>query len=941
MNIISKLIFIFISASILIFLIFVTYLTNTLSSFEKPYYENNELWLFELSKDESNIYNLIKQSTSNTWTILVNKINITDKVLYSSWSIQTKIQSENVILSIEPWIYFFDLRWLEANYIIKSEWFELSSKWPWIFIINNINSKKNIIFSVNALLNLDLKNTKTNEQITDIDLFPHTYLIFNPLKNIFVKNSDLLKITQTFLLKYFNTPILENWVVSEDLFYRKLVQDESTEKSVKKLITDSLLLIKQEEIKNIKVIEDFSWSKFAYLPGEDFIDKYFYLFINSNKKTLYYKNIIIRDINKLLLTEEYNPKIIESIVGNVESLKTIDIIWAEEIKDIINYYYASTIKTNLDLEVKLNFSYLINQLNKNTSKSNLKSLIYLEEIFQKYDYENTLTFYKDINSFITKYFIDLNIDLTDEGKWNIKKVEKVDYILFFLENIMLSSNFSASHTEELMNIFNNYVKISNSFYTYSDEKTKRKWIYTNSEILIKFKEIITSNYFDKERDSNELLVINDSIEIDRKNIASLENDTKQIFDFYDKNNIVLKLSNKGDAIIIKLYSTLKENYAEYFKALTNYKEYIFDYDKSKKTLLDTNTVNEINEILTLSINQALNYLYGFNWLDLNSVEIKMMDYYYCKDPLEENETKKVEISYCYKIDNILIEWNYVSFLLHPFEKNKIDNISINNEIKPWSYKLDDIQNTQAKKKLTSSTDPSKYDFKNFLVQKFWYRVIENEQIIVIDEPEEERREEEIVVKIFKRNKLFWENWDFANIWSFLQINYNDIIVEKKWDEYLIEIEDAYFDLKLERGQSYNWELSWEYNFAPKHSFINPKIKLINKTTWVSLLYWNTIYIIWEYEVNNIEEEIKELFFIFNEITTLTNSIKNILDVNIIKMTYQKDTKKVLFNIQYNWRTIYIELDKSNVTKARYNNKNIITSITNYKNIDTILNIIKK
>jgi hypothetical protein len=81
--------------------------------------------------------------------------------------------------------------------------------------VNNINPKQNLIFSLSTLLDLKLKNIKTNSHITDIDLYPHTYLAFNPLKNIFVKNSDLLKISQIFTLEYFNEQITNKDNLSE------------------------------------------------------------------------------------------------------------------------------------------------------------------------------------------------------------------------------------------------------------------------------------------------------------------------------------------------------------------------------------------------------------------------------------------------------------------------------------------------------------------------------------------------------------------------------------------------------------------------------------------------------------------------------------------------------------------------------------------------------
>jgi hypothetical protein len=77
-----------------------------------------------------------------------------------------------------------------------------------MFIINNLDPKKNIIFSLNSLLDLNLKNSKTNENITTIDLYPHIYLIFDPKYNIFLKNADLLNVSQKNELRYFNEQII-------------------------------------------------------------------------------------------------------------------------------------------------------------------------------------------------------------------------------------------------------------------------------------------------------------------------------------------------------------------------------------------------------------------------------------------------------------------------------------------------------------------------------------------------------------------------------------------------------------------------------------------------------------------------------------------------------------------------------------------------------------
>jgi hypothetical protein len=53
-----------------------------------------------------------------------------------------------------------------------------------------------------------------------------------------------------------------------------------------------------------------------------------------------------------------------------------------------------------------------------------------------------------------------------------------------------------------------------------------------------------------------------------------------------------------------------------------------------------------------------------------------MDYSYCENPNSNSENKEVETPYCYKIDNLKVGNNYISFLLYPFLNNKINNIQI-------------------------------------------------------------------------------------------------------------------------------------------------------------------------------------------------------------------------------------------------------------------------
>ena len=928
MNILSKIILILISIWIFVFLIFVTYITNSFSNLEKINYINTKIGLFEINK-------IAEQDIEK---ILVQQLNISDKVIFNTWSIETKDYSWSTIIIVTPWIYLFDLREINSNYIIKWEWFEINNKWPWTFFINNLNSRKNIIFSVNTLTNLNLKHYKTNEDITSIDLYPHTYLIFNPQKNIFVKNSDLLKIFQTFTLWYFNEQIINKDEMSETFLDLISLKNED----YKKWINNSILLIKQEYIEETKNINSFIKASIGTIPGENFINKYSSLFINPNKKSIYYKNIIIKNLHDLIKENNLNKNAVQLIVTNINLLEEIDKQWAKEIKDVITYYYWSVIKSNKELNTILNFSELISKINNKNFNFNFNSLIYLEKIFFKYDYLENTSFYNEISNFWQDYFDDLNIDIkwTDNSKLSINDMGKVDSMLFFLENILLTSDFASLNldTKDLIIIFNNYIDIANSFYSYSDEKIKRTWLFTNSKILNKFVNILEEKYFLKERNENSLLIINDETIINKNDILLLEENINKIFNFYNDYKRELKEENNKDKFVIKLYSNLNEKYKEYFAALKNYPEYLVKYDKSKKDLLYINTINESDNILVLSLNHAKDYLQAFNWVQINnSTIITLMDYNYCLNPSIENEKWPVEVPYCYKIDNLNIDYNNASFLLHPFEKNKIDEIYVENEIKVWSYKLDDIEVGLFEKMKTGTKDKDKYNFKNFLIDTFWQKSIPNSNKQIAVNTIENELVEDPVIKIFKRNKLFWETWDFVDLVWFIDINYKDLIVEKIGEEYSININHWIFNLVSWKNNTFYWEFKSEYNFSPNHSFINPEIKLIDKKNKNNLLLWNSIYIIWQYKVNTIEEELKDFFENYDSINYIINTTSQDLRETNIKITYIKSSNKINFEIPYKWKMIYITLLNWNITEAKYNNDDKLKSITPYINLSTILN----
>lgn len=939
MNLLTKIIFITITLLIFVFLTFISYFSSSNSNITIPEIKNYEIWKYGISKDEKkNLFSINKINEENESNMYLEKINISDKIIYSTWSIETSNWSWFININLSNWIYLLDLNEINSKYKIKTNWVEIKNIWPWSFFINNINPYQNIIFSLNTILDIDLVNIKNNEIISNIDLYPNTYIILNPAKNIFTKNADLSKISQIFSLNYLPNNILESSSINEN-FLKTISLNKDNDKD---FFINTLLFKKQTYTENQNKIDELKSLNIAKTPGEDIINKYYKFFINPNKKILFYKNIITKNLYLLTLNEQKDKENIKIIKDYYLLLKQIDNKEAKETFELIKYNY-NLVNLSINNNIKKqNLSKLIKEIENKNFSYEYESLIDLENSYLKYNLFETKNFYTEISLFREKYFKELNIDLNADFNKNIYNFKKTDYLLFFLENLILTSNFSSweINTKDLISIFDDYIKISSFFYISNNDEIKRIWLYTNSKILKKFTNILEEKYFEKQRDKDWLIIIKENEKIEINDIVKLETNISKIFSFFKeyKDFLNIKTSEK-DKKLVKFYNNVEEKYTEYFFALKDYKKYLIEYNETKKQLLTTKWINEVENKIEISENKALEYIKSFNNIWYSNIDIKIMDYSYCLYPEKENENKKVGTPYCYKIDNINIAWKNISFLLYPLEANKISNIYINNKEKKWSYVLDNIKIDldEKFKNASEQEERKKYDFKNFLVNTFWNQISENNKKIV---EEKNIIEEEPIIRIFKRDKLFWQNWDFSKLWNFLKINYNDVLVKENNNEYEINIVNSKFSVNIERD-NYGWIFESEYNFIPKHSFINPSLKLIDERSERELLSWNKINIIWEYKVNNISEEIKKIFWYYNQINNIISSINEVLYTSEINIEIIKESKIIELQFYYKNKKIKIEILDWYIKKVYYNENNILDREYFHSQIKIVLNKIKK
>jgi hypothetical protein len=126
------------------------------------------------------------------------------------------------------------------------------------------------------------------------------------------------------------------------------------------------------------------------------------IFLNKQKKKIYYKNKILKNLIRLLNSDKNDVSITNTILEYSNNIKNIDNNEYKNIEEIINLFYKNSLKSN---ETKL---ITINNLNnlflkfKNQNKQN-ESLIFLKNIFDKYHNIKNNNIYSEISLFKEKH----------------------------------------------------------------------------------------------------------------------------------------------------------------------------------------------------------------------------------------------------------------------------------------------------------------------------------------------------------------------------------------------------------------------------------------------------------------------------------------------------------------------------------------------------------
>lgn len=903
--------------------------------------------LYAINKEEISLHN-INDPLSYSWT-KVHYIWLTDRVIskYNS-------QIENNTITLQNGLFLLQINNTFQNEnnkkIIKINGYDILVKTPGTIFINSLDNQNALVYSLNSQADIQFRKRDKDEQWNEIflneitntiKLFPHSYIRLNPKKNNWVEpETDRLRISQIFsVFNYFYPSLLEG----EDEYSKLMDILSMKDVSIQSEILSYFETLEILNIRNNSQKEEITKFKNYSLPWENTITKYTSLFLNKEKKKVYYENLILRNLQALILENKENWKAINNISKNLWKLSNFAPESYEKMKNIIFYFYQVILFDNgSTIAQSKNILQLYNKIQDSHLNIKWNAPLLLRNAFYQYDYTSQKTFYEDINKFLTDY-----------NKQDLISEEKIDYLLFFIEKVLISDkNNENIELSNIIKLFNSYADISYSYYQKAQSTTIKTWIYINSDILQNIWNISRKIFFEEDRNTNGLLVTKSLWWLNIDEIMTLESNIQKIMKIYNDNKNVLDLENKKyDQVIQWNYSDFQKQFTEYFLALNSPKEYRTKYDQVAQTLITSNN-NSHKEVITKE--KAMNYISQFEWITSWNYSIMLRNYDYCMNPIEENLNTKQEIE-CYEVKNLNINNKQLSFIVFPYNGNTIDNIK---EYKNgsytnigWSYNLDQTKEILDEKYRSSRNLDlrNKYDFKKFFLNTFKDTntfVNNTEEESKNTQENEEFIEEDSIVRTFKRNILLGSNGDFTEMSDFFDVNYNDVIVQRdNSNEYNIYINKAELNWSKKvwfRVEEIKAILSSEYTSSGIKSFFNLSLKYINTKLRndTIMLNDNPINIKWVIP----KENLKNIFFeVYNGIwwlENISNNINNELWVKDLTIAYNPEFKEYKIHFLYQSTIWIITIKNSNIIDFEYNKQNLLNKEINTREINTLLNLIK-
>ncbi len=787
------------------------------------------------------------------------------ETLFQTWKdVEANFQDKKLEINISSWEeYLSSFRDLRKEYIFKGDGYRIRQEGIGeVYIDTSTKPWKVLVLSLNTYLHISLTSKQWNETYTDIFLAPHMYLEFQPSRGKLLKNADVVRIQTVYKMWYIGDNIFHAY--KNSFFTAYNIWDTS-------FFFQILEYIKDKDGENKKILLDIQKQKVWKIPWYETLQRYSQLFVNKEKKKVFYKNIILEQFLDFTFLQKYDAEKIRKISRDIKKLKSLDIEAYNEILGVQERIYQIVSSSYLKEFIVPKMLFTMLDSWKEYSEKYYFSL-YAYSLFSLYDFQGVFSYdtsYKFLQAFEKSIW-----------RWNEKKKEKklrYQYFTYFLQkqlSYLLQRENPSSNITSIIDTLTSYIKISS--YSYDGDPTDRiTSLYVYNEILKQIDTFLRTEYFLQERNDLNLLETHTKNKITTQDLSKFKKQIYTIFDIYEKNKSLLSVTNSRDQSIKKGITLRKKRIIEYLDALENYQTYTSKYDISKKDLLNLDVYStEENEVLTKD--KILKYLSRFVWLNLENIKIDII----------ENKDQEPY----YHIENIFILGSEFSFDVYPRSSYRLENLIVDTKPLSFVYKLSIIESEWEKKYETASKDEkNKFDFTRFFLITFSSQGSTEVEEYIVKKPQYNEDKTEVV---FKRNKLLWSKGEFNILRNILPLEYNNIRVEKKGRLYNIFIENAEIRVSImESGnqKEINGIFSWEYVLnTVDHYFTKVSLELYRdkeKDINRRMFWGNSIYIAGKIHLVSFEEEMKKMLSFIASYESIYSIIHSQFSNSSINMQY--------------------------------------------------------
>lgn len=752
-----------------------------------------------------------------------------------------------VDIELSEGIYIFDISHPLVSYRISSPSMVLETLSSWQFYIDLTQPDEVTLLSFGATLNVSIIETLTDRLMTSMYIFPNQYLRWNPLKVSNFRNIDFLRAGQIAeLYGYLNAPLYQDAIMYPKL--RAIMGDQWEQ------LTSQVFDIFNTQIAhNTKLYQDLDTIVLFSFPGVDAISQRLAFFKNDTKKIIFYKNLILKELNTLFEARKDDPATRDKLNQHLDILASLDVHEYDAMIDLIEHYsyiVSSQWSTTQTIQ-KNNFTQLLSahEGDEMIEGNMYASFDYLNAIYLSYNFESQWDHLAGISIFMKEFFWDIWVKKIDGNILSIQdtNINLRSYLSSYLQVLTLGQLkwFNASDTaldtqwlSDILDIVTYNATLASYIYfdddSLSSNSLKQTWLYQNLNFLVILETFLANNMFESGRTQNGLL-----IPLLHQGMRDIVTQLQQAIDIMNQHyadHIDLLGTSRNK---LASYPELSQQLDEYFIALSNYDLYRRSYETTTLDA-DQTQVYGWDAVDSLSIAKLKTYMSQFRWINTSAMQVEIIDQAY------------------YQISWVYIEWLQLDFHLAPFSWNKIDAIVLNNTANVSTYVLDRIQ-SDLEQKFASARDEerSQYDFKNFFVNTFqpktWWVLLDTwREPLVLEEPK--------FIISFKKQKLLWSWKEFDSITQVLPLEWSQVQVSENYD---ISIVDALY-VDTSKQKRYHARLNASYDFSnTTHYFYDMDVAIYDdyiSNKWSRFDLWgNEIEFIWKIYIADFES-LSQLFF---------------------------------------------------------------------------------